>query len=253
LYLRATEARKPDPILKDSHAVQLVDEIDYDFSRFKLNPLDQVAAILRVRQFDRLTQDFIARNPYPVVVHIGCGFDTRFERVDNGQVEWYDMDLPEVISLRQQLIPSSERNHILGCSVFDLSWLEAVPFQTGNRYLFLAEGVFPYFTQEQVKQLFLVLADKYPDSELVCDGMSSFMLRLHNLELVASKVGARLQWGLKNGHEPEAWGINIHLISEWFYFDEPEPRLGAFKLMRYLPLFNKGVGIYHYQLGRTGD
>jgi hypothetical protein len=81
--------------------------------------------------------------------------------------------------------------------------------------------------------------------------MTPAMIWLHNLELRSSKIDARLNWGLKNGNQPEAWSDDICLINEWFYFNEPEPRMGSFRLMRYLPVFAKGVGIYHYQLGRS--
>jgi O-methyltransferase involved in polyketide biosynthesis len=113
----------------------------------------------------------------------------------------------------------------------------------------MAEGVFPYFTEQQVKGLFLLLRDKFPGGELVCDAMTPAMLWLHNLELSSSKVDARLHWGMKNGHQPETWADGIRLMNEWFYFDEPEPRLGSYQLMRYLPVFAKGVGIFRYQLG----
>jgi O-methyltransferase involved in polyketide biosynthesis len=249
LNARAVEAHLPHPLLRDKHAIALVEQIDYDFSRFKLAGHDQATTIMRLRQFDRYTQDFLSRHPLSVVVHFGCGLDTRFERVDNGLVEWYDLDLPEVMSFRQRLIPSTERSHQLGYSVFDHAWLEAVMNHPERAYLFLAEGVLPYFTEEQVRQLFTLLADKFPGCELVCDGMTSAMIRLHNLKLSFSKVGARLNWALKNGCQPETWGACIHLISEWFYFDRPEPRLGSSQLMRYIPLFAKGVGIFHYQLG----
>jgi len=249
LNARAVEARLPNPLLYDEHAVRLVEQIDYDFSRFKLAGHDQATTIMRLLQFDLLTKDFLSRYPLSVVVHIGCGLDTRFERLDNGLVEWYDLDLPEVASFRQKLIPAKERSHLLGCSVFDPTWLEAVRNHPGRSYLFLAEGVLPYFTEQQVMQLFVLLAESFPGCELVCDGMTPAMIGLHNLKLSFSKVGARLQWGLKTGRQPESWGAGIRLLSEWFYFDRPEPRLGSSQLMRYIPLFAKGVGIFHYQLG----
>ena len=249
LNARVVEARLPNPMLRDEHAIQLVEQIDYDFSRFKLAGHDQATTIMRLRQFDRYTQDFLSRHPHSVAVHIGCGLDTRFERVDNGLVEWYDLDLPEVTSFRQKLIPSIERCHQLGCSVFDHAWLDAVRKYPGRAYLFLAEGVLPYFTEEQVRQLFVLLAGNFPGCELVCDGMTPAMIRLHNLKLSFSKVGARLNWGLKTGRQPETWGAGIRFLSEWFYFDLPEPRLGSSQLMRYIPLFAKGVGIFRYQLG----
>jgi O-methyltransferase involved in polyketide biosynthesis len=249
LYARAIECEQRSPLLNDETAVRMVEQIDYDFSRYKLDRHDQVTTIMRVCEFDRLTQDFLARRPNSVIVNIGCGLDTRFERVDNGLVEWYDMDLAEVIEFRSQLVPPAERCHSLGYSVFENTWWELVKEHPGRSTLFLAEGVLPYFAETQIKALFLQLRDNFPSCELVCDAMTPAMIQMHNFRLKASKVKARLQWGLKRGDEPESWGAGIRLLSEWFYFDRPEPRLGASQLMRYIPLFAKGVGIFHYQLG----
>jgi O-methyltransferase involved in polyketide biosynthesis len=251
LYARAVEAQLPNPLLKDERALSLVEQIDYDFSRFKLQAHDQATTIMRLREFDLLTQDFLSRHPLAVVVHIGCGLDTRFERVDNGLVEWYDLDLPEVMALRSKLIPETARCHSLGYSVFDPAWLEPVSVHSRRALLFLAEGVLPYFTQAQVKGLFLLFKDRFPGCELVCDGMTPSMIRMHNLKLVFSKLSARLHWGLKHGRDPESWGSGIRLLSEWFYFDRPEPRLGSAHLMRHVPFLARGVGIFHYQLGST--
>jgi O-methyltransferase involved in polyketide biosynthesis len=115
LHVRASEAGLPNALLRDESAQRLIEQIDYDFTRLKLNKLDQISTILRVRQFDRYTLDFLIRHLSSVVVQIGCGLDTRFERVDNGLVEWYDLDLPEVIEFRRKLIPLTERNFMLGC------------------------------------------------------------------------------------------------------------------------------------------
>ena len=80
LYARA-EVQQPAPLIRDDAAVALVERIDYDFAASKLSGLDQVTVIMRVREFDRRTRDFLGRHPEAVVVHIGCGLDTRFERV----------------------------------------------------------------------------------------------------------------------------------------------------------------------------
>ena len=249
LYARALEAQCPAPLLRDDKAVALVKQIDYDFSRFKLRGHDQATTIMRLREFDRQARGFLARHPEAVVIHIGCGLDTRFERVDNGQVEWYDLDLPEVINLRHNLMDETVRCRFLGYSVFDRAWLDTVSIHAGRPFLFLAEGVLPYFEEAQVKDLVLLLKEQFPGAELVCDAMTPFMIRLHNLELIFSKISARLHWGLKHGRDLESWGVGIRLLDEWFYFDRPEPRLGASQLMRYFPPLAKGVGIFHYQLG----
>lgn len=248
LSMRACEARQPNPLLYDEHALWLVEQIDFDFSRFSFSPADRVFTIMRVCRFDILAQDFLSRRPDSSVVNIGCGLDSRFDRVDNGLVRWYDLDLPEVIALRRQLIPPADRNSLVGCSVLEPGWIDMVDNRPGAAFLFLAEGVFPYFTTDQVRQLFLLLATNFPGCELVCDAMSPLIVRLNNLQLLASHLKARLQWGIKHSREPEDWGKSIRLLSEWFYFDKPEPRLGAAQLMRYLPFFAKGVGVFHYQL-----
>jgi O-methyltransferase involved in polyketide biosynthesis len=257
LYARAVESQLPAPLLRDDYALALVEKIDYDFSRLKLQGHDQVTTIMRLREFDRRAQDFLARHPDAIVVHIGCGLDTRFERIcsgqaENGQVEWYDLDLPEVIELRRKLIDESPRCHYLGYSVFDLAWLDAVSIHAGRPFLFLAEGVLPYCEESEVRGLVLLLKEVFPGAELVCDAMTPFMIRLHNLKLIFSKVDARLHWSLKHGRDLESWGADIHLLDEWFYFDRPEPRLGASQLMHYFPPLAKGVGVFHYRLGNAG-
>jgi len=249
LYARAVENRLPNPLLCDQSALRMVELIDYDFSRYKLAGHDQTTTIMRLREFDRRTRAFLIRHPCSVVVHIGCGLDTRFERVDNGLVEWYDLDLPEVIEFRRKLVPNTDRCHMLGYSIFDRLWLGQVRNHPGRAYLFLAEGVLPYFSEAQVRDLFLLLKEQFPGCELVCDGMTPAMIRLHNLKLVFSKLDARLQWGLKDGHAPEVWQSGIRLLSEWYYFDRPEPRLGSAQFMRLVPLLARGVGIFDYQLG----
>ena len=104
LHARVLEAMRPAPLVRDERAPALAALIDYDFSRFALRDHDQTTTILRLREFDCRAIAFLARSPQAVVVHIGCGLDTRFDRVDNGQVAWYDLDLPEVIELRRQLV-----------------------------------------------------------------------------------------------------------------------------------------------------
>jgi O-methyltransferase involved in polyketide biosynthesis len=252
LYMRAIESQRPDALLRDEKAAAMIKQIDYDFSRIKLQKHDEVAIILRMREFDRLTREFLGRNPNAVIIHIGCGLDTRFERVDNGRVEWYDLDLPEVIELRRSLIGGEgERYHLLSGSVFEDTWLDEVTYHRPQPFLFLSEGVLPYFEEAQVKSLVLKLQSHFPGAELVCDGHTPFVIWSDNLQLVFSKINARLRWGLKHGKDVEAWGEGIRMLDEWFYFDRPEPRMGATQWMRHFPLLGKSTGIFHYRLGKS--
>lgn len=250
LCIRARESQRPDAMLRDDLAVALVNRFDYDFSRIRLQQHDEVAIIMRMKKFDSHGRDLLKRNPDAVVVHIGCGLDTRFERVDNGRVEWFDLDLPAVVALRQELIHSeSSRYHTLATSVFEQGWFEDVRRFKPRPIMFLAEGVLPYFEAAQVKSLFLNLYAHFPGAELVCDAHTPFVIRLDNLQLALTKVSARLHWGLKRGKDVESWGDGIVLLDEWFYFDDPEPRMHSHRWMRFIPLLGKSTGIFHYRLG----
>jgi O-methyltransferase involved in polyketide biosynthesis len=255
LYIRAKESQRPDALIKDEKAVELVMRMSYDFDRIrqiKMDEEDKVTVILRNLEFDRYVRDFLAHHPEAVVVHIGCGLDSRFERVDNGQVEWYDLDLPDVIELRRKFLgDEGKRYHLLSCSAFDSAWLDTVSAHRQRPFLFLAEGVFMYFEEAQVKSLVLTLRAHFPGAELVFDAFSPFLVRANNLRLSIAKFGVRYHWGLKRGQEIEGWGDGIRLLDEWGYFDRPEPRLDHIRWMRHIPLLARVLRIYHFQLGKA--
>jgi O-methyltransferase involved in polyketide biosynthesis len=252
LYIRAMESQRPDALLKDEKAVALVSQIDYDFSRIKqvrMDEDDKLTIILRNREFDRYARDFLARYPDAVVVHLGCGLDTRFERVDNGQVEWYDLDIAEVIALRQKYLGGEGgRYHHLACSAFDRAWFERVKDQ-GQHFLFIAEGVLMYFPEAQVKALILALRDLFPGGEFVFDAFSPYLVRMNNLRFKFTHYGAMYHWGLKHGQAVEGWAPGICLLGEWSYFDRSEPRLEHIRWMRHIPFLARVLTVYHFRLG----
>jgi len=254
LYNRAMESQRPDAMLKDEKAVELVTQIRLDFSRVRQIPMPELLKVMRIiftREMDRYARDFVSRHPQAVVVHIGCGLDTRFERVDNGRVEWYDLDVPDVIDLRRKLIgDEAGRYHLLGCSVLEDAWLEAVKVHSPRPFLFLAETVFVYFTEAQVKSLVLTLRDHFPGTELVFDGWRPFEVWVGNRYLSNSPFAGLMRWGFWRGQEIEGWGDGIHMLDEWGFFDQPEPRMDSFRWMA--PLFRlfKPMRIFHFQLGK---
>jgi len=261
LYLRAMESQRPDALIKDEKAVALVTRMSYDFSRVRQIPLSEankLVIILRNREFDRYARDFLARRPQAVVVHIGCGLDARFERVDNGQVEWYDLDLPDVIELRRKFIgDEGGRYHLLGCSVLEDAWLDAVSAYHQHPILFLAEGVFMYFEAAQVKWLVQTLCDRFPGAELVFDAFNPFHVWTNTRLFAKIKLGAPLHWGIWHGQEIEGWGAasptgaGIRLLEDWGWLDEPEPRLSFIRWLRVLPIVGRMMRIYHFQLGEA--
>jgi O-methyltransferase involved in polyketide biosynthesis len=257
LYVRAIESQRPDALLKDEKAVALVERSKSDFAfidALKLDEGDRVTLILRNREFDRHARRFMKQHPGSAVVHIGCGLDARYDRVDDGQVEWYDLDLPEVIALRKEFVgDEGPRHHLLAYSAFDREWLDVVAAESSHPLLFMAEGVLMYFDQAQVKSLVLRLLDRFPGSELVFDAFSPFLVRMNNRRLRRTGIGASYNWGLKQARDIETWGSGIRLIDEWFPFSRSEPRLRHYRWVRYIPLLAKVIGIFHYQLGEAAN
>ena len=256
LYLRAMESQRPDAMMKDEKAVALVTHKSFDFTGIRQIPMNEALNVMRImqaREMDRYARDFLSRHPEAVVIHIGCGLDSRFERVAerSSQVEWYDLDLPEIIELRRSFIgDAKERYHLLGCSVFEEAWLEAVSVHCQRPFLFLAEGVFVYFQEAQVKSLLLTLLDRFPGSETVFDRFSPFGVWECNLAISRSKLSARVHWGIWHGQEIEGWGAGIRLLDEWGVFDRPEPRLAPYRWMAPIYRLLKPVRILHFQLGK---
>jgi O-methyltransferase involved in polyketide biosynthesis len=245
LYVRALESRRPDALLRDPKAEELVGRLDFDFSVVARKKNDQVAVLLRMREFDRRASAFLAEHPDGSIVDLGCGLDTRFERIDNGRMEWYGLDLPEVIGLRKELLEETPRSHFLGCSVLDFSWMDALKQRKGEPVLFLAEAMLVYLEEADVRRLVQALAARFPGAELVCEAYSPVVVRYHPRPPGFPPV----RWGLKDDRDVEAWAPGIRLIGQWNYFDEPEPRLGVYRIMRYFPFLGKMVRVVHYRLG----
>jgi hypothetical protein len=126
---------------------------------------------LRARQFDKMAKKYIAEHPRTSVVNLGAGLDTTFYRVDNGLIHWYDLDLPEVIDVRRQLLPEPDRVTYIAKSIFDPSWCKDVR-HTEEGVFMIAGGVFHWFDQAQVKQFFSMLADNFDGGEIVFNVIS---------------------------------------------------------------------------------
>jgi methyltransferase (TIGR00027 family) len=247
LYIRAVEARRSHPLIRDDRALKMVESIDFDFSSLRIPSVSAVPSLLRVRQFDRMADSFLCRHPRTVVVNLGCGLDTRFFRVDNGIVRWYELDLPGVIALRRNFFRENNRYRFLACSVLDFDWMETVTGD-GQSYLFLAEGVLMYLSQEEVRNLVFGLSEQFPGSELIFDAASLRMVKMSRRHPSLKSVGAAMKWGIRKSAELESWKHGISLLEEWFYYDTYELRLGWENIFRFFPPVRDLFRILRYKL-----
>lgn len=247
LYIKALESSHPDPIILDEQAVELVEKIDFDFSILKIPKITKITAAMRARQFDNWIRTFLTENPDGLVVDIGCGLDTRFHRVDNGKVLWYDQDLAEVIELREKLIAPTDRNFNISRSVFDFRWIDEIRVKEGKGIFFLAEGVLMYLNMQDVKRLFIEMRDRFPGSEIAFDACSRFMAKHSKQHPTLKATNLSFLWGINDGHEIESWMSGIRLMEHWSYFNQDEKRLGFFKLFRWIPIIKNLFKIYRFR------
>ena len=87
LYAKAQEG---NPLFFDPKAREILGQVDYNFSQLRVPYKTVVLVCQRAKKLDSATRDFLVQHPTGFVLHLGCGLDNRFWRVDNGQVEWYD-------------------------------------------------------------------------------------------------------------------------------------------------------------------
>jgi len=187
LWGRAQVSKDYSSLFYDAKAVELIEKIDYDFlssdapfedimyNIFRNMTLPEFGLFtLRAKQFDEKAKAYIAEHPYASVINIAAGLDTTFYRVDNGTIHWYDLDLPAAIDFRRQLLPEPDRVTYIAKSLLDPSWFEDVKYVEDGIFI-IAGGVnrvLHSFEDTQVKQFFSMLADHFPDGEIVFDAIS---------------------------------------------------------------------------------
>ena len=243
LWARATETKHDNPIIKDKNAVEIMGQIEYDFSKFKNQEPTQVSVAVRTEILDKAAKAFIEKYPTATIINIGCGLDTRFLRVDNGKIYWYDLDLPEVISIRKQFFNESERHKMIAKSVFDYSWINDI--KANEHVLIIAEGIFMYLTEQEVKGIMDKLAAAFKGAEMLLETTPASLVKQNQKQDLIKdqyQIEARLQWGIKKGKEIEKLNDGIKFIEDWHYFDYHKDRWRIIRWLSLIPTFKDRFG-----------
>jgi len=228
LWGRAFESKKSAPLLVDNTAVNIIESIDYDFSKFtqELSCISQLGWVVRSLLTDKIIKQFITKHPNATIVNVGCGLDTTFERVDNGLIRWYDLDLPDTIELRKKFFKENERRKFISTSFLDSDWLNNLIID--DNVLFVSAGVFYYFEEEQIKSFFKRIVQMFPGSEIVFDATSPFGIKMAN-KMVLKKGGmderSFLKWGIRNAKDIESWDKKIIVMSQKPFFKSIQTRV----------------------------
>jgi O-methyltransferase involved in polyketide biosynthesis len=251
---RALDYRSPHSILSDMMADEIVRKLDYDCERFRLSASPIINIALRAKKLDEVALRFVSRHPDAVALDLGTGLDTRMLRIaPPPTVEWYDIDFPEVITARRQLIPDSANAHGVGADLTDPEWLEAIP--TDRPAVIVADGLLAFLTQEEMISLLNRLTSHFPSGEVAFNGYSRFAIwaakHYHGTQSVADLIKSP---GFDDPREPERWDPSLRLVEEILLTREPEvaqfppllrliTRLSAYSSA----LSRRGTTVLHYR------
>lgn len=170
LYQRAAEAARPDGVIDDTLAIELRNNLDYDYADFGRT---HQATAMRALVFDQATREYLAEHPRATVVALAEGLQTSFWRVDNGQLCWLSVDLEPIVALRQRLLPASARLRYCAQSALDYSWMDEVDDSAG--VLITAEGLLQYLDREAVFALFAACAERFPGGRMIFDSVPKLL------------------------------------------------------------------------------
>ena len=236
-------------LYRDETALELMNKIDYDFSLLekKSNSLMQRFGFLEaaMRQNDLAFEvtDYLKSHPNAAVVNLGCGLDNTGRSCDNGTCKIYNLDFPEVIKVRDELLPAGEREENIACNLNDTAWMDKIDGSNGA--VFFAAGVFYYFLQSQVKAIVQKTAKAFPGSVLVFDAANKkavkLMLKTWIKDAEIKDVGA--YFSVKDAKsEISAWDSRLKVSSRGYmlgYNDLKDPSVGKF--FRFLSKVGDGM------------
>jgi O-methyltransferase involved in polyketide biosynthesis len=235
LYFRACETKRPDAIVSDPYAVRIVAALDYDFSRFDDATNVALDCVIRSEIFDDQVMRFMADHPGAVVVNLGAGLDARFLRLDDGQVRWFDLDMPDAIKLRHHFLPDGPRNRSVAYSMFDPAWLDQIDTSTGTPVLVIAEGLFCYFHEHQIRELMAMLVERWPGVRVLFQSISARYVKQDRSIPAVNKTRARLLWGIDHGRQIEHWDARYRFLDQWSFIDRHRHRWGRLRWLSWLP------------------
>jgi O-methyltransferase involved in polyketide biosynthesis len=242
---KAFETKRKNPLIIDNKAVEIIDKLNFDTKPY-LQKRAYHSAIVRTYLIDNGVQKFIQENPTGVIINLGCGLDTRISRVDNGQIKWFDLDLPEVIELRKKFFKENERIKFIAKSVTDYSWIDDLKIIENEKILIIAEGLFPYFNENTIKEIFQNIINSFPNAEMYLTVLHTFLI---GKEITKGTV---FSWGIEDAIDIEKIDNRIKLIEFWRssdFFKNRQPLIT--KLFSLITPAGKNMNrVLHIKLGK---
>lgn len=238
LNVKANETKLPNGAIKDPKAVEIIESVGLDLSRFDGGNITNVGIIARTEVLDEGVKKFLLKNPNGLIINIGAGLDTRITRVDNKKLRWVDIDMPNVIEARKLFFEENERIKFIGENALNEIWLEGIPYKEGEPVLIIAEGILMYFSEEELKNFFGFLVKKFKNAEMYFDVVHKYF--------IGKGVSAKFTWGISKAKDIEKIHSHIELVESWSTGNlHKERQERYFRIMNFLGSIRNRSQILH--------
>jgi O-methyltransferase involved in polyketide biosynthesis len=235
LFLKAKET-KENGIISDSKSVDILGEIDYDFSKLEKDWVTQISVAIRTYLFDQILITQTAALNQSIVVNLGAGLDTRQERFPNHK--WYQLDLPESIAIRKHFF-KNDKTKLIAKSILDFSWINEI--EERENILFIAEGLFMYFSEIEVKSILGQISRHFKDSFIAFNTLNKYLVKKKHPSIDPNK--APFKWGIRSIEEIEDWELGWKQFQTFYPLDYYKSRWKWIRWTQLIPNFKKGITI----------
>jgi len=238
LYARKVCSELYPSLYRDETANQLIDKIDYDFSDATKNShalmqrFGSLEVAMRQNDIAFEIRDYLNSHPKAAVVNLGCGLDATGRACDNSICKIYNLDFPDVIAVRNELLPVGDREKNIPCNINERSWFDEIDASDGA--IFFASGVFYYFLSEQVRDLVRAMTDVFPGCVLVFDAANRLAVKMiAKTWLKSAKIkDVSAYFAVSDAkRELSLWDSRLHVTSRGYmmgYNDLKDPSVSSF-------------------------
>jgi len=237
LFAKAQHSKEKNPKFYDKKAIEIISQIDYDFTVSDKDKKMKYGVISRTIVLDEMVKEYINENPHSTIINIASGMDTRFNRLDNGLIRWYNIDLENSAKFRLQYIEDTDRVKTLAYSAMDPKWADEIKIDSGN-VLFIIEGLTMYLEEKDISNILKIINDNFKHCTIFVEIMPPVSVK-NTKEISVEQTNSKFTWGVQKGHELLKLNSNFKWIHDVNLFDGMNIYKPIVRLFTWLPFIRK--------------
>ena len=234
LFAKAQHSQEKNHKFYDQKAIEVISKIEYDFTIANKDKKMKMGVIGRTIVLDEMVSDYIEKHPHCTIINIASGMDTRFNRLDNNHIRWYNIDLENSANFRLKYIKDHDRVKTLAYSAMNEKWVEEIRIESGN-VLFIIEGLTMYLQEKDVSDILKIINDNFRHCTIFMEVMPPASVK-HTKEISVEETNSEFIWGLQKGYELLNINPNFKWVKDVNLFDGVNKYKPIFRLFTWIPM-----------------